>query len=136
MLVISRKKNETVLVNPGTPNQITIVVVEIRGDKVRFGLEAPKDVVIHRQEVYDAIKRNEERNGNAMGTQANQPMPKCPVCGTNRRVNRHGTEEFFCGGCRGIFDNQPDEGGTHSDRNPAARLERAERPKQRTRNYR
>lgn len=54
MLVLSRKKNESIVIN----NDITIVVVEIRGDKVRLGVEAPKDVPVHRREVYDAIKRN------------------------------------------------------------------------------
>jgi len=55
MLVLSRKKNESIVIN----NEITIVVVEIRGDKVRLGVEAPKEVPVHRREVYDAIKRNE-----------------------------------------------------------------------------
>ena len=55
MLVLSRKKNESIVIN----NDITIVVVEIRGDKVRLGIEAPKEVPVHRQEVYDAIQRNE-----------------------------------------------------------------------------
>ena len=55
MLVLSRKKNESIVIN----NDITIVVVEIRGDKVRLGIEAPKEVPVHRREVYDAIKRNE-----------------------------------------------------------------------------
>ena len=54
MLVLSRKKNESIVIN----NDITIVVVEIRGDKVRLGVEAPKEVPVHRREVYDAIKRN------------------------------------------------------------------------------
>jgi carbon storage regulator len=54
MLVLSRKKNESIVIN----NDITIVVVEIRGDKVRLGIEAPKEVPVHRQEVYDAIHRN------------------------------------------------------------------------------
>jgi carbon storage regulator len=53
MLVLSRKKNESIVIN----NDITIVVVEIRGDKVRLGVEAPKEVPVHRREVYDAIKR-------------------------------------------------------------------------------
>jgi carbon storage regulator len=53
MLVLSRKKNESIIIN----NDITIVVVEIRGDKVRLGVEAPKEVPVHRREVYDAIKR-------------------------------------------------------------------------------
>ena len=55
MLVLSRKKNESIVIN----NDITIVVVEIRGDKVRLGVEAPKEVPVHRREVYDAIRRNE-----------------------------------------------------------------------------
>ena len=59
MLVLSRKKNESIVIN----NDITIVVVEIRGDKVRLGVEAPKEVPVHRREVYDAIKRNELAQG-------------------------------------------------------------------------
>jgi carbon storage regulator len=55
MLVLSRKKNESIVIN----DDITIVVVEIRGDKVRLGVEAPKEVPIHRREVFDAIHRNE-----------------------------------------------------------------------------
>ena len=61
MLVLSRKKNESIVIN----NDITIVVVEIRGDKVRLGVEAPKEVPVHRREVYDAIKRNEAENAAA-----------------------------------------------------------------------
>ena len=56
MLVLSRKKNESIVIN----DDITIVVVEIRGDKVRLGVEAPKEVPVHRREVYDAIKRSEK----------------------------------------------------------------------------
>ena len=52
MLVLSRKKNESVVIN----DDITIVVVEIRGDKVRLGIEAPKNVPVHRKEIYDAIQ--------------------------------------------------------------------------------
>ena len=54
MLVLSRKKNESIVIN----NDITIVVVEIRGDKVRLGVDAPKEIPVHRREVYDAIQRN------------------------------------------------------------------------------
>ena len=56
MLVLSRKKNESIVIN----NEITIVVVEIRGDKVRLGVEAPREVPVHRREVYDAIQRLQE----------------------------------------------------------------------------
>ncbi len=51
MLVLSRKKNESIVIN----NDITITVVEIRGDKVRLGIVAPKDVPVHRHEVFEAI---------------------------------------------------------------------------------
>ncbi len=60
MLVLSRKKNESIVIN----DDITIVVVEIRGDKVRLGVEAPKEVPVHRREVFDAIHRNEDLVGN------------------------------------------------------------------------
>jgi carbon storage regulator len=52
---LSRKKNESIVIN----DDITIVVVEIRGDKVRLGVEAPKEVPVHRREVFDAIRRGE-----------------------------------------------------------------------------
>ena len=51
MLVLSRKKNESIIVD----DTIVITVVEIRGDKVRLGIEAPREVAIHRSEVRDAI---------------------------------------------------------------------------------
>lgn len=56
MLVLSRKKNESIVID----DRIKIVVVEIRGDKVRLGIEAPKEVPVHRQEVYDKIQRSGE----------------------------------------------------------------------------
>ncbi len=54
MLVLSRKKNESIVIN----NDITVTVVEIRGDKVRLGIVAPKEVPVHRQEVYEALHRS------------------------------------------------------------------------------
>jgi len=57
MLVLSRKKNESIVIN----DDITVVVVDIRGDKVRLGVEAPKETPVHRREVYDAIKRQENQ---------------------------------------------------------------------------
>jgi len=64
MLVLSRKKNESIVIN----DDITIVVVEIRGDKVRLGVEAPKEVPVHRNEVYEAIRRNQEQAKSAAET--------------------------------------------------------------------
>jgi carbon storage regulator len=52
MLVLSRKRDEVIVIN----DDIRITIVDIRGDKVRLGIDAPKNVTVHRQEVYDAIK--------------------------------------------------------------------------------
>jgi carbon storage regulator len=71
MLVLSRKKNESIVIN----NDITIVVVEIRGDKVRLGVEAPKEVPVHRREVYDAIKRNAAVQNGPATTEAGSSAP-------------------------------------------------------------
>lgn len=58
MLVLSRKKDEVIVIG----DNIVITIVDIRGDKVRLGITAPNDVAVHRQEVYEAIKR--ETGGN------------------------------------------------------------------------
>ena len=55
MLVLSRRPNESIVIN----DKIVITVIEIRGDKVRLGIEAPRDVPVHRSEVYSAIQRAE-----------------------------------------------------------------------------
>ncbi len=52
MLVLSRKKDESIIIN----DHIRVTIVEIRGDKVRLGIDAPKDVSVHRREVYEAIQ--------------------------------------------------------------------------------
>lgn len=54
MLVLSRKRNEQIVIGDG---EIVIAVVEIRGDKVRLGVEAPRKIPVHRREVYEAIRR-------------------------------------------------------------------------------
>jgi len=53
MLVLSRQRDETIMIG----DEIEITVVDIRGDKVRLGINAPRSVQVHRKEVYDAIKR-------------------------------------------------------------------------------
>lgn len=52
MLVLSRKKNESIVI----ADNIVVTVVEVKGDKVRLGIVAPKDVPVHREEVHDAIQ--------------------------------------------------------------------------------
>ncbi len=53
MLVLSRKRDERIVIG----ESIVITVVDVRGDKVRLGIEAPADVPVHRQEVLEALKR-------------------------------------------------------------------------------
>ena len=56
MLVLSRKRDEQIIIG----NDVVVTVVEIRGDKVRLGIEAPAHVSVHRQEVYLSINRPKE----------------------------------------------------------------------------
>lgn len=56
MLVLSRKRNDEIVIGEGA-DQVKVMVIEIRGDKVRLGIEAPQHVPVHRKEVYDAIQR-------------------------------------------------------------------------------
>ena len=61
MLVLSRHKDEELVINPGQWDEVVIIVVEIRGDKVRLGIQAPEEVVVHRREVADRIARENGR---------------------------------------------------------------------------
>lgn len=53
MLVLSRQRDETIMIG----DDVEVTVVDIRGDKVRLGITAPKEITVHRKEVYEAIKR-------------------------------------------------------------------------------
>ena len=53
MLVLSRQRNETIMIG----DDVEITVVDIRGDKVRLGINAPRQIQVHRKEVWEAIKR-------------------------------------------------------------------------------
>lgn len=55
MLVLSRQRDEAIRI--GQDGAIKIVVVDIRGDKVRLGVEAPKEIPVHREEVFASIQR-------------------------------------------------------------------------------
>ncbi|MDR2953183.1 MAG: carbon storage regulator CsrA [Treponema sp.] len=52
MLILSRKVNEKVIIG----EEITVSIIEVRGDQVRLGIDAPRNVKVFRQEVFDAIK--------------------------------------------------------------------------------
>lgn len=59
MLVLSRKKDESIVIG----DLVEVMIVEIRGDKVRLGIKAPKQVAIDRHEVWEAKKANPETTG-------------------------------------------------------------------------
>jgi len=58
VLVLSRQRDESIFIG----DNIVITVVDIRGDKVRLGIAAPTDIPVHRQELYEAIQRQNESN--------------------------------------------------------------------------
>jgi len=57
MLVLSRQRDESIMIG----DNIVVTIVDIRGDKVRLGINAPSEIPVHRQEVYDAIQRENLR---------------------------------------------------------------------------
>ena len=59
MLVLSRTRDESIVIG----DNVVITIVDVRGDKVRLGIEAPGEVPVHRQEVYEAIQRENRKTG-------------------------------------------------------------------------
>lgn len=59
MLVLSRQRDESIMIG----DKVVVTIVDIRGDKVRLGIEAPEEIPVHRQEVYEAIQRENRRAG-------------------------------------------------------------------------
>jgi carbon storage regulator len=57
MLVLSRHRDESIMIG----DDVVVTIVDIRGDKVRLGIDAPTSIPVHRQEVYDAIQRENEQ---------------------------------------------------------------------------
>ena len=57
MLVLSRMRDESIIIG----DNVVITVVDVRGDKVRLGIEAPREISVHRREVYEAIQRENRR---------------------------------------------------------------------------
>ncbi|MEX2172036.1 MAG: carbon storage regulator CsrA [Pirellulales bacterium] len=71
MLVLSRQRDESIIIG----DNIVITIVDVRGDKVRLGIEAPIEVSVHRREVYEAIQR-ENRRATEVGTSEARKIDK------------------------------------------------------------
>ncbi len=76
MLVLSRLRDESIVIG----DNVVITVVDVRGDKVKLGINAPKEIPVHRQEVYDAIRKENEQASRlapnealAVGSRAKRP---------------------------------------------------------------
>ena len=76
MLVLSRYRDESIYIG----DDVVITVVDIRGDRVRIGVQAPSDVTVHRQEVYEAIKHGKTREQNTRESSV-------PVCKSGQTVS-------------------------------------------------
>jgi len=76
MLVLSRHRDESIMIG----DNVVVTIVDIRGDKVRLGIEAPTEIPVHRQEVYEAIKRENQRASQVQpeDTRNLQPQSKPP----------------------------------------------------------
>ena len=83
MLVLSRQRDESIIIG----DNIVITVVDIRGDKVRLGIQAPTEIPVHRQEVYEAIQRENLRAAGLDPDEATSPVKPLP----NRRNARPST---------------------------------------------
>ncbi|MCO6043776.1 carbon storage regulator CsrA [Aeoliella sp. ICT_H6.2] len=71
MLVLSRQRDESIIIG----DNVVVTIVDVRGDKVRLGIEAPIEIPVHRQEVYEAIQR-ENRKAAEMKPEDTEGLPK------------------------------------------------------------
>lgn len=58
MLVLSRRRNESIVIG----DNIIVTIIDVRGDKVRVGIDAPTEIPVHRRELYDAIRKENKRS--------------------------------------------------------------------------
>ena len=74
MLVLSRHRDESIMIG----DEIVVTIVDIRGDKVRLGIQAPTDIPVHRREVFDAIQRENRRAAEMQPEDTADLKPKNP----------------------------------------------------------
>ena len=73
MLVLSRQKDESIMIG----DEVEITIVDVRGDKVRLGITAPKSIPVHRREIYDRIQREKaQKDGEIHAGENNEPVDK------------------------------------------------------------
>jgi len=70
MLVLSRQRDESIMIG----DDVEIIIVDVRGDKVRLGITAPKSIPVHRREIYDAIQREKKEKEESQEKQQEKPQ--------------------------------------------------------------
>jgi len=74
MLVLSRQRDESIMIG----DDVEIIIVDVRGDKVRLGITAPKEIPVHRREIYDAIQREKKESQKPQEKEPQKPQEKEP----------------------------------------------------------
>ena len=74
MLVLSRQRDESIMIG----DDVEIIIVDVRGDKVRLGITAPKEIPVHRREIYDAIQREKRQKKEHQEHQEKEPQAPQP----------------------------------------------------------
>ncbi len=75
MLVLSRQRDESIMIG----DDVEIIIVDVRGDKVRLGITAPKSIPVHRREIYDAIQREKSQKKEQEQQEQEKPQTSQPT---------------------------------------------------------
>jgi carbon storage regulator len=75
MLVLSRQRDESIMIG----DDVEIIIVDVRGDKVRLGITAPKSIPVHRREIYDAIQREKKEKEESQKEQQEKSQTSQPT---------------------------------------------------------
>lgn len=106
MLVLSRQRDETIMIG----DEIEITVVDIRGDKVRLGITAPSKIAVHRKEVYESIKReNEQASQQATRLGTDLPTLRPALSNGVPSLARSRTQSLSSGTARPMSQTTPGE---------------------------
>ena len=118
MLVLSRNRDETIMIG----DDVEITIVDVRGDRVRIGINAPRSIQVHRKEVYDAIKKE---NAEAANIQADDvaAFPRRPIASVPPPAHARETPRLA------VADGHNGNGSAHTRSQPAPRPARARNPR-------
>ena len=85
MLVLSRQRDESIMIG----DDVEITIVDVRGDKVRLGITAPKNIPVHRREIYDAIQREKGQTSDSDAQNASGSNPNTGKTPQTKEHQKH-----------------------------------------------